>query len=113
MSRWASSPNVDRDLVAGTLERLPAGIEIVITAEDVRAYKPDLAHFRAFDERTGARSAWVHVACSLRHDVAPAATLGVPSVWIARGDFLTSADARPDATLPDLRALPETLAALS
>ncbi len=55
----------------------------------------------------------MHVACSLRHDVAPAAALGVPSVWIARGDFLTSADARPDATLPDLRALPETLAALS
>ena len=26
----------------------------------------------------------------------------MPSVWIARGDFLTSADARPDATLPDL-----------
>lgn len=111
--RLAILSNVDRDLIAGTLERLPVEFEIVVTAEDVRAYKPDLAHFRAFADRAGAHEAWVHVACSLHHDIAPAGALGVPSVWIARGDFLTSGDARPDVTLPDLRALPETLAALS
>jgi 2-haloacid dehalogenase len=105
--------NVDRDLIAGTLERLPVPFEIVITAEDVRAYKPDLAHFRAFAERTPDRTAWVHVACSLRHDIAPAAALGVPSVYVERGDFLTGADVAPDRTLRGLRALPETLAELS
>jgi 2-haloacid dehalogenase len=101
--------NVDRDLIAGTLERLPVAIELVVTAEDVRSYKPAPAHFEAFAAQTPDRTAWVHVACSLRHDIAPAAALGIPNVYIARGDFLTSADVVPDQTLPDLTALPELL----
>ncbi|MCH8196393.1 MAG: HAD hydrolase-like protein, partial [Chloroflexi bacterium] len=37
--------NVDRDLFAGTARSLGVSFDFVITAEDVRAYKPNPAHF--------------------------------------------------------------------
>jgi 2-haloacid dehalogenase len=101
--------NVDRDLIAGTLERFPVSIDLVVTAEDVRSYKPGHAHFERFAEVARDRTSWVHVACSLRHDIAPAVALGIPNVYIARGEFLTSADVTPDLTLPDLVALPQRI----
>jgi FMN phosphatase YigB (HAD superfamily) len=49
----------------------------------------------------------VHVAASAYHDLAPAAELGLRSVWINR---LAEHSASPRAAeLPDLRDLPDTL----
>ncbi len=107
--RLAILSNVDRDLIAATLEHLPVPFDEVITAEDVHAYKPAPEHFRRFQERHGASpSAWVHVARSMQHDVLPASRLGIRSVWINRGG--ETQDPQPAAAvLPDLRALPATL----
>ena len=46
--------NCDDDLFASTAAKLPAPVEVVVTAQQVRSYKPDLAHFRKFAELTGA-----------------------------------------------------------
>lgn len=101
--------NVDLDLVEQTLPQLGAPFDLVITSQEVRSYKPALGHFREFQRRTGVdRGSWVHVACSLLHDIGPAEQLGVPSVWIDRLD--SEADLRPAATQPDLRGLAEVLA---
>jgi len=63
--RLAILSNVDRDLIAGTLEHMPVQFDAVITAEDVRSYKPGHAHFARFEESTGvARGDWVHVAAA-------------------------------------------------
>ena len=75
--RIAVLSNVDPDLFAGTRERLPAEVDLVVTAADVESYKPGLAHFERFRELTGAgRGEWVHAACSWFHDVSPAHRLG-------------------------------------
>ena len=83
--RLAILTNCDDDLFATTRPRLPVPFDVVVTAEEVGSYKPDLAHFRRFAERTGASSAnWIHVANSWVHDVLPAARLGLRSVWVDR-----------------------------
>jgi 2-haloacid dehalogenase len=116
--RLAILSNIDRDLLAGTLERLPVAFDVVVTAQDVGRYKPGLEHFRHFAQLSGVgRGSWVHVACSLFHDVAPAGRLGIPAVWIARegaGEAARVAPAQPvpAAVLPGLEALPRTLAGL-
>ena len=77
--------NCDDDLFALTAARLPVPFEIVVTAAQVRSYKPDLAHFRRFAELTGATPLdWIHVANSWVHDIAPASRMGLRSVWVDR-----------------------------
>jgi 2-haloacid dehalogenase len=80
--------NIDRASFAASKPRLGVEFDAVVTAEDVGSYKPRLGHFdQLFEEiaRLGvARDRLVHVAESLYHDHEPAATLGLPSVWIHR-----------------------------
>jgi 2-haloacid dehalogenase len=104
--RLAVLTNCDDDLIAGTQEHLPVELDMVVTAEQVGAYKPDLGHFRAFRERSEvAPGEWVHVACSWIHDVFPAARLGIPRVWVDR-DRSGHPAAIADAVLPDMGELP-------
>ena len=101
--------NVDDDLFAGTAKRLGVDFDVVVTAEQVGSYKPDLTNFHAAAARMGVdRSKWLHVAESLYHDIAPANRLGVKSVWVnraARGGGTRVVDAEPDLTVPDLAVL--------
>ena len=73
--------------------------ELAIVASEIGSYKPALGHWRAFEERVG-RLPDVHVAASHFHDVVPASTLGVPTVWINRlGESVrAAADARASPT---------------
>ena len=105
--------NIDRAMIVESEKRLGVPIDVIVTAEDVGAYKPDHAHFERFFEVTTADKAHhVHVAASLFHDVAPANELGLKTVWISRGgadSFAHTADATPDAELVDLAGLPDAL----
>jgi len=106
--RLAVLSNTDPDLIAASQARIGVPFDVTITAEEAGSYKPAHGHWHAFSERTGAdRVRHVHVAASAFHDIAPAAELGLVSVWIDRLDE----PAGPPATreLPDLTALPETL----
>jgi 2-haloalkanoic acid dehalogenase type II len=106
--------NCDDDLFAASNERLGVELDWVITAEQVRAYKPDEAHFRALFERlAGAgmgRERVLHVAQSLFHDHEPAKRLGLTTVWIDRRHGRSGTGAtppsstRPDATFPSMEA---------
>jgi 2-haloacid dehalogenase len=101
--------NCDDDLFASTAAKLPVPAEVVVTAEQVRSYKPDLAHFRKFAELTGATPAsWIHVANSWVHDILPASRVGLRSVWVDRdrtGHPAKFAERRITA----MRRLPETV----
>ncbi|MDE2992114.1 MAG: HAD-IA family hydrolase [Chloroflexota bacterium] len=73
--------NVDDDLFAGTAEALGVDFDVVVTAQQVRRYKPSLSHFHTAAERMAVDEyAWLHVAESLYHDIAPANQLGIASV---------------------------------
>jgi 2-haloacid dehalogenase len=105
--------NVDRDLIAETLRTLPVPFDDVVTAEEVRAYKPSLNHFNHFrDKHQVTDKNWVHVARSYFHDIVPTSQLGIQRVWVNRGGD-TAPNPLATVELPDLRNLPSTLQQLS
>ena len=103
--------NVDDDLFAHSARRLEMTFDWIITAQQVRSYKPSLQNFERAFERIGVpRSRQLHVAQSLFHDIAPAKSLGLSTVWVNRrkgkGSGATPpASATPDLEVPDLETL--------
>jgi 2-haloacid dehalogenase len=100
--------NTDRDLVDASIEALGVPFETAIVAGEIGSYKPAHRHWELFYEQTGADPAGhVHVAQSLYHDVAPAAELGIPSIWINR--LGEPYDPRPALTLSGIAGLAAAL----
>ena len=103
--------NTDDDIFSFTQQQLVVKFDYIITAEQVKSYKPSLNNFHSALKRIGVPTEHiVHVAQSLYHDVAPANQLGLRSVWVDRygkrrqGATLPS-NAKPTIVVPDLRSL--------
>ena len=101
--------NVSDQLFAFSNPKLGVTFDAVITAEQVRAYKPKLEHFHeALRRLNSPASSILHVAQSLFHDHVPAKQMGWNSVWINRrhnkpGSGATPpANASPDLEFPDM-----------
>ncbi|MFG0282962.1 MAG: haloacid dehalogenase type II [Phycisphaerales bacterium JB039] len=108
--RLAILSNIDDDLIAGSLAQLGVEFAAVVTAEQVKSYKPRRAHFDEGLRRLGLdRSQALHVAQSRYHDIAPAGELGFATVWVnrqaGRHGATTPSVARPDLEVPSLGAL--------
>ena len=110
--RLAIVSNVDDDLFAATSRRLEIPFDEVITAQQARSYKPSLNNFRLALNRIGKPADRIlHVAQSLYHDVAPAKSLGLATVWVNRrkgkagAGATVPASAVPDLEVPDLKSL--------
>jgi 2-haloacid dehalogenase len=83
--RLAIISNVDDDLFAGTRPQLGVTFDHVITAEQAGAYKPSLKIFEMALSRVGAPAHRIlHVGQSVYHDVVPAQSLGLSTVWVNR-----------------------------
>ncbi|MGC2172575.1 MAG: haloacid dehalogenase type II, partial [Candidatus Sulfotelmatobacter sp.] len=83
--RLAIISNVDDDLFAATRSQLGAEFDQIVTAQQARAYKPSLKIFELALNRTGVPAHRVlHVGQSLYHDVVPAQSLGLATVWVSR-----------------------------
>ena len=108
-SRLGILSNVDDDLLAETLRHFTVDFEILITAEQVRSYKPAPGHFAAARGRIGNRS-WLHAAQSYFHDIVPASGLGIPTAWINRKGERPTGAARPTAEFRSLEEFARTAA---
>lgn len=104
--------NCDDDLFNASAERLGVDFDRVITAEQVRSYKPSEQNFEIALEAIGRpRERVLHVAQSLYHDHVPAKHLGLATVWVDRrrdrgGTGATPpAQAEPDLVVPDMASL--------
>jgi 2-haloalkanoic acid dehalogenase type II len=75
--------NVDDDLLAETRKHFTADFDLVITAQQVRSYKPGHAHFVEARKRIGG-ARWLHAAQSNFHDIVPTNELGIANAWINR-----------------------------
>ena len=100
--------NVDDDLLGGTRRHFPVPFDVVVTAQQVRSYKPAHAHFVEARRRVGG-ARWLHAAQSFFHDVVPARQLGIPVAWINRKAEKPLDDVTPDAELRDLTELADWL----
>ncbi len=106
--------NVDDDLFAITAAQLQVPFDKVMTAEQIGSYKPSPRNFEYMLAHVGVPKEQVlHVAQSLYHDIAPARSLGIATVWINRRQGKTGAgatppaNAQPDMEVPDMRTLAE------
>jgi 2-haloacid dehalogenase len=111
--KLAMLTNCDNDLFAKTLAKFPVKPDLAVTAEMVGSYKPELGHFKRFQQESGVeRRNWIHAACSWFHDVAPARRMGVKRIWVDR-DKTGDDPAAATRVLPDVTALPTTVAEIA
>jgi 2-haloacid dehalogenase len=102
--------NIDDKLLGQTRRHIPQDFDLVVTAQQVRSYKPDPAHFKEFARRIGGKKGWVHVANSYYHDVEPCLKEKVPVVWVNRRGEELEGRKKPDAEVKTLAAAFELLA---
>ena len=108
--------NIDDDIFAFTAQRLGIKFDQVITAEQAKSYKPSPNNFKLAIERIGLPPERVlHVACSVYHDIVPASSLGLSTVWVNRRADKEGRGAEPAASgKADLEVIDlQTLAALT
>ena len=110
--RLAILSNVDRAVLEESVRSLGVSFDLLVTAEDVRSYKPALAHFeRALRDLDLPPEAVLHVSYTPDHDLRPAQSLGIPTAWIRRPGAPAPPDLRPRYTVPTLAALADALGA--
>ncbi len=96
--------NIDDKLLGQTRRHIPLDFDLVVTAQQVRSYKPDAAHFTECARRMGGKKGWVHVASSYYHDVEPCLKARVPVVWVNRKkESLETGQRKPTAEVANLR----------
>ena len=110
--RLAIISNVDDDLFAATRPQLQVEFDPIITAQQARAYKPSLKTFELALRRVGVPAHRVlHVGQSIYHDVIPAQSLGLATVWVNRPSArsgvgaVKAAEGHPDLQVSSLAEL--------
>lgn len=104
--------NIDDDLFAYTAKKLEVEFDEIITAQQIQSYKPSLQNFEIAIKRLSISSdQLLHVAQSVYHDIVPAKSMGLSTVWVNRrqnqpGSGATvAASGNPDLEVPDLKTL--------
>lgn len=96
--------NIDDDLFAASARQLDINFDHVITAAQASAYKPSPTIFRLAQERLGiSTEEWLHAGQSVYHDVIPAKSLGISTIWVNRPSHRPGVGAvRPATGVPDV-----------
>lgn len=96
--------NIDDKLLGQTRRHIPLDFDLVVTAQQVRSYKPDPAHFAECERRIGGKKGWVHIAASYYYDIEPCLKRKIPVIWVNRNkETLESSQKKPDAEVSNLR----------
>jgi 2-haloacid dehalogenase len=95
--------NIDDKLLGVSRRHLRTELDLVVTAQQVRSYKPDPTHLRECARRIGGKKGWVHIASGYEADVGPAIKLNVPVIWVNRHGEKLEGRKAPDATVRNLR----------
>ncbi|MDQ4071736.1 MAG: HAD-IA family hydrolase, partial [Actinomycetota bacterium] len=90
--------NIDDKLLGVTRRHLRVDFDLVVTAQQVRGYKPDPAHFKECARRIGGKRGCVHIASGYDTDVEPCLKEKIPVIWVNRtGQKLDSDQRKPAA----------------
>jgi 2-haloacid dehalogenase/putative hydrolase of the HAD superfamily len=101
--------NVDDDLLSETRKRFTVEFDLIVTAQQVRSYKPGHPHFLEAKRRSLNRRQ-LHAAQSYFHDVVPAKALGIPVAWVNRTrEAPTAGGPKPDYEVSNLAELADLL----
>jgi 2-haloacid dehalogenase/putative hydrolase of the HAD superfamily len=104
--------NIDDKLLGATRRHFRVDFDLVVTAQQVRSYKPDPAHFKECQRRIGGKAGWVHIASGYETDVLPCIKSKVPVIWVNRhGEELDAGDKKPTEEVKTLRDAAKLLGA--
>ena len=97
--------NIDDKLLGATRRHFRVDFDLVVTAQQVRSYKPDPAHFNECARRIeGKKKKWVHIASGYEPDVAVCLKKRIPVIWVnRRGVELEQGQKKPDAEVKTFR----------
>ncbi|HEX9830533.1 MAG TPA: haloacid dehalogenase type II [Thermodesulfobacteriota bacterium] len=98
--------NIDDDLIQHSIRLIGVEFDGVITAEQVRSYKPSHGHWKKMmDQFRLPKENILHVAASYVHDIIPAKELGFKTAWINRKNEKHQRNPKPDFEFRNLRPL--------
>lgn len=100
--------NVDDDLIAETRKHFTVTFDLVITAQQVRSYKPAEGHFTTARKRIG-DARWLHAAQSNFHDIVPTNRMGIDNAWINRRSQKPLEGGKPMFEYPNLAPFAEAM----
>jgi len=108
--------NIDRDLIEATIDRAGLDVDLVVTAEEVKSYKPAEGHFKTALARLGlAAPQVVHAAFGFRYDLETAHRLRFVTAFVRRGRPAPAPSPgngpSPDLSVDDVAALASALGA--
>ncbi len=103
--------NVDDKLLGISRRHLRTELDLVVTAQQVRSYKPDPTHFRECARRIGGKKGWVHIGSGYDNEVAPCLKQNVPVIWVNRNGEKLEGRKAPTATVKNLREAANKLGA--
>jgi len=95
--------NVDDKLLGISRRHLRTELDLVVTAQQVRSYKPDPTHFREAARRMGGKRGWLHIGCDYTNEVAPLLRMNVPVIWVNRHGERLEGRRAPSATVRNFR----------
>jgi 2-haloacid dehalogenase len=97
--------NIDDKLLGATRRHFRVDFDLVVTAQQVRSYKPDPAHFNECARRVeGKKKKWVHIASGYEPDVAVCIKKRIPVIWVNRhGTELEQGQKKPDSEVKTFR----------
>ncbi|HUQ41903.1 MAG TPA: HAD-IA family hydrolase [Candidatus Limnocylindrales bacterium] len=85
--------------------------DLVMTAEEAGAYKPDARPYRAALTKLGIAPEHVLFVAGSAHDIGGASRVGMDVYWANRGNVAAPDDATALRNEPDMRALPDLMEA--
>lgn len=102
--------NTDNNLIDQVLPHLRISFDEIITAEDLRAYKPALKMYRTALEQLACKADHaMHVARS-QYDVVGSKRMGMWATWVNRAEEpWQERDAKPDLEVKDIKDLADQL----
>ncbi len=96
--------NIDDKLLGISRRHLRTELDLVVTAQQVRSYKPEPAHFKECARRIGKKKGWVHITSGLYTDVEPLLKMRVPVIWInRRGEKVERGAKKPTTEVKNFR----------
>jgi 2-haloacid dehalogenase/putative hydrolase of the HAD superfamily len=103
--------NIDDKLLGISRRHLRTDLDLVVTAQQVRSYKPDPAHFKEAARRIGGKKGWVHIGSGYEADVAPLLKMNVPVIWVNRRGEKLDGRKKPTAEVKTFRDAAKKLGA--
>jgi 2-haloacid dehalogenase len=103
--------NIDDKLLGISRRHLRTELDLVVTAQQVRSYKPDPTHFKEAARRMGGKRGWLHIGSDYTNDVAPLLRMNVPVIWVNRHGERLDGRRAPSATVRNFRDAAKKLGA--